>query len=43
MKQILFQTHETSKVCYVSETDNSLPGTKLGTPGIKGRRKPETT
>ena len=43
IKPILFYTHETSKVCYESGTDNRLPGTKLGTPGTKGRRRPETT
>ena len=42
MKPILFHTHETSKVCYESRADNRLPGTKLGMPGTKGRRKPET-
>ena len=42
MKLILFNAHETSKVCYESGTDNRLPGTKLEMPGTKGRRKPET-
>ena len=43
MKPILFYTHETSKVCYESGTDNRLPETKLKTPGTKGLRRPETT
>ena len=43
MKPILFHTHETSKICYESETDNRLPGTKLGTPGTKDHRRAETT
>ena len=43
MKPILFHTHETSKICYELGTDNRLPGTKLGMPGTKGRRWPETT
>ena len=43
MKPILFHMHETSKIYYESGTDNRLAGTKLGTPGTKGRRRPETT
>ena len=43
MNPIPFHTYETSKICYESGTDNRLPGTKLGTPGTKGRRRPETT
>ena len=43
MKPIPFHTHETSKICYELRTDNRLPGTKLGIPGTKGRRRPETT
>ena len=42
MKPNPFHMHETSKICYESGTDNRLPGTKLGMPGTKGRRRPET-
>ena len=43
MKPILFHTYETSKICYESGTDTRLPGIKIGMPGTKGRRRPETT
>ena len=43
MKPIIFHTHETLKMCYELGTDNRLPGTKLGMPGTKGHRRPETT
>ena len=43
MKPIFFHTHETSKICYESGTDNRVHGTKLGTPDTKGDRKPVTT